>query len=159
MSIKILTMNTNNNYNVRIKKLKPNSSFKQVRPKRHQFPRLKERQFLRILVQKSHGFRLGFLEQDQKKSLGFLHWYQCIYPGFILLILPFSFAYIMELQKQTAKIMGGKSTFIQNKWSIDFWMLILFLMHLISQFNLIISQLALYLFFYFAVFRILKFCS
>lgn len=28
--------------------------------------------------------------------------------GFILLILPFSFAYLMEYQKQAAKIMGGK---------------------------------------------------
>ena len=33
--------------------------------------------------------------------------------GFILLILPFTFAYISEFQKEAAKIMGGNLLFIQ----------------------------------------------
>lgn len=34
--------------------------------------------------------------------------------GFILLILPFTFAYISEFQKEAAKIMGGNLLFIQR---------------------------------------------
>lgn len=37
------------------------------------------------------------------------------YLGFILLILPFSFAYIMELQKETMRIMQGNCYLTQPK--------------------------------------------
>ena len=47
--------------------------------------------------------------------MGSFNRYLYLYLGFILLILPFSFAYLMELQKEAAKIMGGKCLIMQPK--------------------------------------------
>lgn len=53
--------------------------------------------------------------QDEKDSLGGLYGYFIYsYSGFILLILPFTFAYISEFQKEAAKIMGGNLFLMQQ---------------------------------------------
>jgi hypothetical protein len=43
--------------------------------------------------------------------LGFVDGYNIVYSGLIVVILPFAFAYFMEMQKELMKIQGGSTSF------------------------------------------------
>jgi len=61
------------------------------------------------------GIYIGIVGENSKKFMDIFNRYFFENLGFILLILPFSFAYLMELQKEAAKVMGGTCFVMQPK--------------------------------------------